>query len=47
MIGVARCKASEIYEAGIGSEAFFRTVSRFNEIKSDAYWQASKINQNK
>jgi len=47
MIVVARCKASEIYEAGIGSEAFFRTVSRFNEIKSDAYWQASKINQNK
>lgn len=34
----------EIYKSGTGSEAFFRTVSRLNEIKSDQYWQESKLN---
>lgn len=44
LIAVAKTKAEKIYESGIGSEAFHRTVSRLNEIKSDHYWQASKAN---
>lgn len=44
LIVLARTKSEKIYESGIGSEAFFRTVSRLNEIKSDQYWQSSKAN---
>ncbi len=43
MIVLAKCKSSEIYQSGIGSESFARTVSRFNEIKSDNYWRSSKF----
>lgn len=44
LIVVAKTKPEKIYENGIGAEAFKRTVSRLNEIKSDHYWQASRIN---
>ena len=44
MIISAKSEPVEIYKNGIGSEAFKRTVSRLNEIKSDHYWQSSKIN---
>ena len=44
LIVVAKTKPEEIYENGIGAEAFKRTVSRLNEIKSDHYWRASRIN---
>jgi cell division protein ZapE len=44
LIVLAKTKSQEIYKSGIGSEAFTRTVSRLNEIRSDNYWQASKIN---
>ncbi len=44
LIVVAKTKISEIYQNGIGAEAFKRTASRLNEIKSDFYWQNSKIN---
>ena len=37
-------KIDEIYNQGIGSEAFKRRQFRLQEIKSDNYWQASKIN---
>ena len=40
----AKVKIDEIYNQGIGSEAFKRTQSRLQEIKSDNYWQTSKIN---
>lgn len=40
----AKTITSEIYIHGTGSEAFKRTVSRLQEIKSDTYWQTSKIN---
>ena len=40
----AKVKISEIYKEGTGAEAFKRTASRLNEIKSDSYWQGSKIN---
>jgi cell division protein ZapE len=46
LIITAKTKISEIYNNGIGSEAFKRTASRLQEIKSDNYWQASKINFN-
>ncbi len=42
----AKVKISEIYQNGVGAEAFKRTASRLNEIKSDSYWQSSKINFN-
>ncbi len=45
LIITAKTKISEIYQNGIGSEAFKRTASRLNEIKSDSYWRDSKINQ--
>lgn len=45
LIVSAKVKISEIYQSGIGSEAFKRTESRLNEIKSDSYWQNSKINR--
>lgn len=45
LIVTAKVKISEIYQNGIGSEAFKRTASRLNEIKSDSYWQSSKINR--
>ncbi len=44
LIITAKVKIDEIYNQGIGSEAFKRTQSRLQEIKSDNYWQASKIN---
>lgn len=47
LIILAKTKSDKIYENGIGAESFQRTVSRLNEIKSDEYWQASKVNLNK
>ncbi len=44
LIILAKTKSEKIYENGIGSEAFTRTVSRLNEIQSDSYWNASKSN---
>jgi len=44
MIISAAVETAEIYKKGIGHEAFKRTVSRLNEIKSDQYWRASKAN---
>ena len=44
LIVLAKTKSEKIYESGIGSETFARTVSRLNEIKSDQYWQESKVN---
>jgi len=44
LIITAKVKIDEIYNQGIGSEPFKRTQSRLQEIKSDNYWQASKIN---
>lgn len=44
LIVLAKTKAEKIYESGVGSEAFHRTVSRLNEIKSDHYWKGSKVN---
>lgn len=44
LITSSKTRAEEIYQSGIGSEAFTRSVSRLNEIKSDQYWQMSKIN---
>lgn len=44
LIILSQTKAEKIYENGIGAEAFKRTVSRLNEIKSDDYWLKSKIN---
>lgn len=46
LIVSAKVKIAEIYQEGIGAEAFKRTASRLNEIKSDFYWQNSKINKN-
>lgn len=43
LIVLARGKIDEIYQNGIGAEAFKRTASRLNEIKSDFYWQNSKV----
>lgn len=37
LIVLAKTKSEKIYESGIGAEAFKRTVSRLNEIKSDQY----------
>lgn len=45
LIVSSQVKISEIYAQGIGAEAFKRTVSRLNEIKSDFYWQNSKISK--
>jgi cell division protein ZapE len=42
----AQVKPEEIYTEGTGAEAFKRTISRLNEIKSDHYWQHSKIKEN-
>jgi cell division protein ZapE len=44
LIILAKVKPEKLYQNGNGSEAFLRTVSRLNEIRSDHYWQASKIN---
>jgi cell division protein ZapE len=44
LIVLAKTKSTQIYQSGIGFEAFKRTISRFGEIKSDQYWQNSKIN---
>lgn len=38
LIILAKTKSEQIYENGNGAEAFKRTVSRLNEIKSDQYW---------
>ncbi len=38
LIILAKTKSEKIYESGNGAEAFKRTVSRLNEIKSDQYW---------
>ena len=40
LIVLAKTKSEKIYESGTGAEAFKRTVSRLNEIKSDQYWAA-------
>ncbi len=40
LIVLAKTKSEKIYESGTGAEAFKRTVSRLNEIKSDQYWTA-------
>ena len=42
LIILAKTNPEKIYENGVGIEAFKRTISRLNEIKSDQYWQASK-----
>jgi cell division protein ZapE len=42
LIILAKTKSEKIYEKGSGSEAFKRTVSRLNEIKSDQYWSGFK-----
>ena len=44
LIILAKTKPDKIYSEGTGAEAFRRTVSRLNEIKSDEYWRNSKIN---
>ena len=44
LITSSKTSAENIYKNGTGSEAFTRSVSRLNEIKSDYYWQMSKIN---
>lgn len=44
LIILAKTNPDQIYISGTGSEAFKRTISRLNEIKSDEYWQNSKIN---
>ena len=43
LILLAKTKPEKIYQSGIGAEAFQRTVSRLNEIKSDQYWANSKF----
>jgi cell division protein ZapE len=43
----AKTAPEKIYEKGTGSEAFHRTISRLNEIKSDQYWKESKTNAEK
>ena len=43
LIVTAQTKISEIYQSGTGCEAFKRTASRLNEIKSDCYWLGSKV----
>ncbi len=45
LVILAKTIAKRIYENGIGFEAFKRTISRLNEIKSDNYWENSKVNQ--
>ncbi len=40
LIVLAKTKSEKIYKSGTGAEAFKRTVSRLNEIKSDQYWAA-------
>lgn len=37
LIVLAKTKPEKIYESGVGVEAFKRTISRLNEIKSDQY----------
>jgi cell division protein ZapE len=44
LIVTAKTEISEIYQSGTGYEAFKRTASRLNEIKSDYYWWGSKVN---
>ena len=44
LIVTAKVRISAIYPSGIGAEAFKRTASRLNEIKSDHYWKNSKAN---
>lgn len=44
LIVQSQINIDEIYVEGTGHQAFKRTVSRLKEIKSDAYWKASKIN---
>ena len=39
----AQTNLREIYAAKNGAESFKRTISRLKEIKSDYYWQNSKI----
>ena len=43
LIVLAKTLPNKIYENGAGSEAFQRTISRINEIKSDYYWKVSKF----
>jgi cell division protein ZapE len=42
LIILAKTNPEKIYENGIGVEAFKRTISRLNEIKSDQYWLGCK-----
>ncbi len=43
LIILAKTKAEKIFLDVIGAEGSKRTTSRLNEIKSDSYWQNSKI----
>lgn len=43
LIVLADSLPEKIYQLGKGNDAFKRTISRLNEIKSDHYWQNSKI----
>lgn len=44
LIILSEVESDKIYQEGVGSQAFKRTISRLNEIKSDQYWQMSKVN---
>lgn len=44
LIVKSKINIDDIYVEGTGHQAFKRTASRLKEIKSDAYWKASKIN---
>ncbi len=46
LIVLAKTKSEKIFQEKTGFEAFKRTVSRLNEIKSDQYWQTAKFNSN-
>jgi len=44
LIVLAKTIPQQIYQTGIGCEAFARAVSRLNEINSNQYWQSAKVN---
>jgi cell division protein ZapE len=43
LIILAQTSPGKIYETGINSELFKRTISRIREIGSDKYWKESKF----
>ncbi len=43
LVILSKAKPENIFRSGTGHQAFLRTVSRLNEIKSDRYWQESKL----